>query len=254
MREFKILFLIAVSLLINSISSQVIKSELHNEKILTFPVKRNLNSKLNDFLEHKLRQMMIKGDEKFNLPVMDPLHGYDQQFDFNIDKIMVSAKANEYHAVGLSSYVVKGSNVNTFKRRIDVSMNFPIITAHGLYNLDGFVGENTPVFGTGDFNMTCTDFYYSATAYVSVFGKVQVKSLDLKISLKKLDLSMTGLMNDDQTSWILSEVFSDMIPKIIDQYHDEIVTIISAKVIEIINKNLNGMSITDLLGLLNGNF
>lgn len=66
-----------------------------------------------------------------------------------------------------------------------------------------------------------------------------------------LQLSITGLFDDEYVSAILSEVLSDVVPQLVRDHQHEITTEINAKVMEFGNKKLEGMTLSELLALLN---
>ncbi|XP_074109635.1 uncharacterized protein LOC141534274 isoform X2 [Cotesia typhae] len=209
--------------------------------------KQNDDEKFREFLEVKLREVMKKGDIELGIPVLDPFVGNDKTIEYNSQNLAFIGTLNDFYLKELSSYVVKSSNLNLLKFRISLNITFPKIVSSGLYQLDGIAYQDVPIYGKGNFQFVVSNFSIFAESTVSLSGGVCIKSLDLKLSLEKIEFNATGIFYDDSTSIVLSQVISDVLPEIVTvHYHDNITAIVAEKIIDMANEKLEGKTWKDL--------
>ncbi|XP_044577835.1 uncharacterized protein LOC123260664 isoform X2 [Cotesia glomerata] len=213
--------------------------------------RQSYDEKFREFLEVKLREVMKQGDIELGIPVLDPFVGNDKTIEYNSQNLAFIETLNDFYLKELSSYVVESSNLNLLKFQISFNITFPKIVSSGLYQFDGMANQDIPIYGKGNFQFVATNFSISAVLTISVSGGVRIKSLDLKLSLEKIEFSGTGIFYDNSTSIILSQVISDVLPEIVTvYYHDDITAVVSEKIIDMANEKLEGKTWEDLLQLL----
>ncbi|XP_074110184.1 uncharacterized protein LOC141534625 [Cotesia typhae] len=173
-----------------------------------------------------------------NEPILDPYNSNEQIMEYDDGTLMINGKLSDFIVYNLSNYIVKNSNVNIWNRKVTIELNFPTITSNGFYNLDARY-KNIPYIGNGYYNVTVRDFSLSAEVYIKIIGGVQVKSLDLKISIGDFDfLASSDSFGDEEESKDWSANISQLVPTVIDEHHDPIVAFVTPKIIAVINQQL----------------
>ncbi|XP_057331591.1 uncharacterized protein LOC130671607 [Microplitis mediator] len=214
------------------------------------------DEKFHDFLETKLREIMRNGDKDLEIPVIDPYVGDNQiiKIDDDSQPFAFILRLNNFDVEKLSTYIIENSNLKIFPfpTWISIKITLPEIISSGLYQLDGVAFQDVPLYGKGKFKFIATNISISAVTSITITGGIRIQSLDLKISLEKIDFKATGIFYDDSTSVILSQVISDVLPEIVSvYYHDNITAIASQKLINLANEKLKGKTLKDLLNIFN---
>ncbi|XP_057331593.1 uncharacterized protein LOC130671608 [Microplitis mediator] len=195
-------------------------------------LRRNYNKDLKQFLEYDLRSIMRNG-----VPVLDPYYHKQQLFEYDDNKLNFEGAFYEFNIENLSKYDVEYSNVNLWKRKVDVNLYFPVITSEGFYDLK-LIYQNDLYSGKGQYKAIASNFKLYIQAWVSIWGGLHVTSLTTQMSLGAYDFSATNNYLDSNQTILWCKQISKLIPKIIKEDHDALSSYISKKLIVLINDQL----------------
>ncbi|XP_011877833.1 PREDICTED: uncharacterized protein LOC105567516 [Vollenhovia emeryi] len=206
---------------------------------------------LEDFLK-KLKTTLKTGNESLGIPVLDPFHADRLQFNVDEDVVKLDAILTNVNANGLSEYDIVKSALTLLPPSLDLHLSWPFISLNTDYSVNAIInGFN--IYGKGAIKMSARGFAFDTNLNMTLEGgifdgHVQIQDMKLKLSLKSLDLKVTGLFNDDDLSAILSAVISDMAPNILN--NDTIVQEIIKLVKKYVNTFLCTKKLSELMKLL----
>ncbi|XP_018344202.1 PREDICTED: uncharacterized protein LOC108749767 isoform X1 [Trachymyrmex septentrionalis] len=202
------------------------------------------NPMVQDALE-KLKNTLKTGNEKLGIPILDPFKADQLAINVNEDQIKLNANLSMCNANGLSGYdVINGDLSMSEDIVLSLHLSWPLVIANTKYDMKGKV-DNFELFGNGDIKLSAQNFVLNTVVTFlwngSLSSYLKVKNINLELSLQKLDFQATGLFNDEETSAILSALFSDMAPELIS---NEMVT---SKIVELVTKKADEFLATKTL-------
>ncbi|KAL6424494.1 hypothetical protein ACFW04_009919 [Cataglyphis niger] len=203
-----------------------------------------------EFLE-KLRIIMQTGNDTLGIPVLDPFTS-EQIGPINIDDEMLKLDAllTNVKVDALSTYNVNHGDFKIIGMKLMLNLSWSSIVASTNYAMKG-KADNFEIYGNGKMEISPKDFSFETEIAFTMNGKyLKVKNMKLKIFLRALNFQATGLFDDDQLSELLSAVISDMMPQLIEDYHDTI----TGKLIPLITGKLDAflstMTLAELLKII----
>ncbi|XP_044577836.1 uncharacterized protein LOC123260665 [Cotesia glomerata] len=198
----------------------------------SYTVLRSSDKKLSNFLNNDLKKIMREKE-----PIYDPYLSNQHIIDYRNKIINFKGKFTDFNIQNLSHYIVKKLSVNYWLRRIIVDLSFPQIISSGIYDIDTRY-LNRLYVGKGHYNLTVTNSLVSFIVSTNMFGDLKVKSVRLKMSLGKFDVSATNefLSNQESKKW--SENLSKIIPRMITDNYKAISSYLSKKLVVIINDQI----------------
>ncbi|EFN89509.1 uncharacterized protein LOC105184252 isoform X2 [Harpegnathos saltator] len=207
-------------------------------------------TKLEDFLE-KFRSSIRDGNKDFGIPPLDPFKSDKIPIKLNEKDINLDALLTKVNMQGLSGYKVNSGDFRLIGLKVVMDLTWPLIYAVTNYSMNGTVGGTVALYGKGDIEIGAKDLDIYLEVSLKVKGKyLEVKSVTLKISLRALQFTITGLFDDKDMSELISAVISDMMPKLIQDYQSDIVGVINPIIEDKVNGFLADKTISDLLKLL----
>ncbi|XP_071440540.1 uncharacterized protein [Hetaerina americana] len=208
----------------------------------------SFDDKLKQFLEG-LKSKFATGLPQYGIPPLDPF--YVDHFPFDIEQDFAKLTGNLDHAniTQLSEYNIDYTKLNVFGLSVAVNISLPEIKAKGHYDINGEIVDLLPVYGHGDFNLTVDQFNASVviTAGTDDNGFIYVKELDLGFSLQGLNTHFDGLLDGGDESDLANKLISDNAPRLINAYSPQISGMLSDKIIEVANKALTNVTLSDLI-------
>lgn len=220
-------------------------------RILDPQLSSSLDDKLKEFLEG-LKSKFPEGLPEYGIPPLDPFYVEHFPFDIQQDFAKLSGNLDHGNLTELSSYSIDYTKINVFGLSVAVNFSLPEIKAKGHYDIDGEIGDLLPVYGAGDFHLTVKEFSASVvvTAGTDDQGFIFVRNLDLGFNVVGLDTHFDGLLDGGDESDLANRLISDIAPKVIDAYSPQISGILSDKIVEIANKALTNVTLSDLIHAL----
>ncbi|KAM0728096.1 hypothetical protein ACS0PU_005565 [Formica fusca] len=203
-----------------------------------------------EFLE-KLKTIMQTGNDTLGIPVLDPFIA-DQVGPILLDDEMIKLDAllTNVKVDGLSAYNVNHGDFKIIGMKLMMNLSWPLIVASTNYAMKG-KADNFEFYGNGEMEISPQDLSFETEIGFTMNGKyLKVRSMELKIFLKALNFHATGLFDDDELSELLSAVISDMMPQLIEDYHDTITGKLIPLVTQKLNAFLSTMTLAELLRLI----
>ncbi|XP_033335031.2 uncharacterized protein LOC117225507 [Megalopta genalis] len=208
--------------------------------------------KLVGFLE-KVKQWLKTGHEKPDIPVLDPLKKDHFELDITNEVITLKGTLDDLRATGLSDYDVLQGDFELAGLKAKIKLVWPDIDLMTKYHLtEAQLGGDLKLWGTGNIMALVQGLAVDVNISISMDddGKLYVKDLDVKIALKSLKFDATGLLDDDQTSKILSKIVSEVAPQILVDYQDKVSKLAGDLVRKVMNEMLSKLSIGDIIGMI----
>ncbi|XP_011877829.1 PREDICTED: uncharacterized protein LOC105567513, partial [Vollenhovia emeryi] len=151
---------------------------------------------------------------------------------------------------GLSSYNVSSADFKLIGLRANANLSWPTVVANTYYSMKGNA-FGFDVYGNGKMNAIVKDLKFCINFSFTLKDKhIQVKQVVTKISLGALDFHATGLYDDEDTSKLLSDTISDMVPKMIDEYQKDVTDNVNEIIKTLANEFLSTITLKDLLKIL----
>jgi len=212
-------------------------------------VERGMFNVLEDFLE-KFKTIMQTGNDTLGIPVLDPFTADEIPIAIKEEMINLDALLTNVKVDGLSAYDVNKGDFKIIGLKLIMNVSWPLIIASTNYTMEG-KADNFEIYGKGEMKISPRDFFLETEIGFTMNGKyLKVKDMKLKIFLRALDFHATGLFDDDELSELLSAVISDMVPQLIEDYHDMITDKLILLVTEKLNAFLSTMTLAELLKLI----
>ncbi|CAL1678640.1 unnamed protein product [Lasius platythorax] len=210
---------------------------------------RGMFNVFEDFLE-KFKTILQTGNDTLGIPVLDPFTADEIPIAINEEMINLDALLTNVKVDGLSAYDVNKGDFKLIGLKLIMNVSWPLIIASTNYAMEG-KADNFEIYGEGEMKISPRDFFLETEIGFTMNGKyLKVKDMKLKIFLRALDFHATGLFDDDELSELLSAVISDMVPQLIEDYHDMITDKLILLVTEKLNAFLSTMTLTELLKLI----
>lgn len=210
---------------------------------------RDTYNMFEDFLE-KFKTVMKTGNETLGIPVLDPFAAERIPIEIDDDLIKLDGLLTNVKVDGLSAYDVNQGDFKLIGPKLIMNISWPMIAASTNYSIEG-KADNFEIYGHGEMKISPRDFFLETEIGFTMNGKyLKVKDMKLKIFLRALDFHATGLFDDDELSELLSALISDMVPQLIQDYHDMITDKAILLVTEKLNAFLSTMTLAELLKLI----
>ncbi|KAJ9582714.1 hypothetical protein L9F63_022955 [Diploptera punctata] len=255
-----VLLLAVVAILgVNSLPAKdQIAPELIVAHIKAAITKREARSSTDDALKNLLdttvRNVMLEGSTDWGIPVLDPLSLDHLDIDLNFDPIVLKGTLDGVKVTGISTFVVDSVKLNILGLNAQFAVHVPkIVVEADNYDIDGEIGGLVPVYGNGHLEVEVDGLYLSGKVQIgSNNSYVIVKSIDLDVNITALHTNIEGLLGGGDVSVLLNDVISDVAPDLLQDAKASILPMISEQVIKLANEKLVGVTVSDLLGLING--
>ncbi|GAB1869687.1 Circadian clock-controlled protein [Camponotus japonicus] len=204
---------------------------------------------LEDFLE-KFKTIMRTGNDTLGLPVLDPFTLDQLPIAIDEETIKLDALLTNVRVDALSGYDVNKGDLEIIGLKLVLNISWPLIAASTNYSMKGKV-ENFEIYGNGEMKISPQGFSLDTEISFTMNGKyLKIKDMKLNIFLRALDFHATGLFDDNDLSEFLSNLISDVVPELIEDYHDTIVNRVIPIVMGIGNEFLATKTLMELLELL----
>ncbi|KAB0798189.1 hypothetical protein PPYR_09182 [Photinus pyralis] len=155
-----------------------------------------------------------------------------QTIDNGTIRLNFTAKDMQVH--GISKFVAKELKVTMFPPTIAIVIAFENLTVSiGEYDLS-MKASFVPLYGHGNLTLTSQNIVLNCSAAAS-FSPLGIKDLNLGFNLDTVDLHVTGLLNNEGFSQIISSAISEVLPGYVQKYGVVIGKLISKPVEDLIN-------------------
>ncbi|XP_076168510.1 uncharacterized protein LOC143147279 [Ptiloglossa arizonensis] len=208
---------------------------------------------LDGFLE-KLKGILKTGDTKLGIPKLDPLS--IEHVDVNTKGLIeLKGSLDSIRGHGLSEYTVNQGDFTFAGFLANISLTWNELEVMTKYKLDNStLADTLSIFGEGIISARVNNLTAHVEAKVGITEdqRVYIANLTLHVHLKRLDIIITGLLNDTEFSKLVSNILSELTPQMVDDYQQQLSKYASPLVMERLNNNLKGMTLDKLIDIING--
>ncbi|PSN55967.1 hypothetical protein C0J52_02147 [Blattella germanica] len=206
------------------------------------------------FLDTTVRDIIKNGYEEWGVPVLDPLSIEHLDLDLNFDQIKIAGTVDGAGVTGIAGFVVDLIKTNLLQLNVDFGVHVPEIhlTAEH-YDIDGELGGLIPVYGNGSLEVFLRGLNITGKITIGTNNSyIYVRQLDLDASFVELETHIEGLLGGGELSDLINEVIADIAPDVFEEAKPTLIPILSEAVVSLANEKLDGMTLQDLLNLING--
>ncbi|XP_076300502.1 uncharacterized protein LOC143218860 isoform X1 [Lasioglossum baleicum] len=220
--------------------------------IIDSAASKGLEFKLRRFLE-KFRGRMRYGIPELGIPPLEPL-----QLD-EIDVVIDNPEIGNVTLVienlvlhNLSTFVTNKAKLSLIGPTITANVTVPHLYAEGLYNISGVLGNMVKLFGDGPFKADIYDFQIYVNTVLGYSRGVYLKTFDLDFNLRSLDVRLENFMGDEDLSRIMSKVFQELTPKVVDIIKPDVLPGIRDYIAGRVNETIHHLTMRDVFSVLVG--
>ncbi|KAF5296795.1 hypothetical protein FQA39_LY12313 [Lamprigera yunnana] len=201
----------------------------------------DLRSIFDDILKNILNKFLetLKDKDPIVIPVVD--------FESNSDSFNIALKATDLSIAGISSLEITSASIalNPPSLAIAAQLKGLQITAP-IYDLN-LKALFLPFYGKGDLKLVIEDVTLDIEATAKISGlSISVKDVKVKLGLAKLNLDISGLINNEPFSDIVSTAMTECFPQFLKNYSKRIEDLLSPIVENLLNNLLQGKSAKEM--------
>lgn len=209
-----------------------------------------VEDRLSELLE-EFRTFLVKGIPEFNIPILDPLHIDNIQFNIQQESGDFNGSASDVTIRHISKFVLDGvrfSDIGAWKFRLDLNVTLPFIRADGLYDVNALIGDTIHVFGDGKFWLNIYDIKLRISAIIKLeYTTLRLSDLGLNIKIAKLENYFANLMHDEKTGELYNRVISKMAPEALNILWPELKKPVEKQILTFINSALENASVANVV-------
>jgi len=214
-----------------------------------------IDDAIRDLLDTTVRQLILEGSPDLGFPVLDPFELDHVDLDVNLEgTIDLKGVLDGVKVRNLATFEIDNIKANLLLLRLDFGLSVPEIVAEGdHYAIDGNLGGLLPVYGEGRFTVSVQGLSLAGTVVLGANNSfIYIKSLDLDVNLVSTKVNLEGLLGGGDLGDIANQIVSDMIPDLVEELKPTLLPDIIQLVIDLANEKLDGLTLQDLLDLING--
>ncbi|XP_043261114.1 uncharacterized protein LOC122402413 isoform X1 [Colletes gigas] len=220
--------------------------------IIDSAASKGLEFKLRRFLE-KFRGRMRYGIPELGLPPLEPLQLDEIDIDINNPEIgNVSLTIENLVVHNLSTFVTNKAKLSLIGPTITGNVTIPHVYAEGIYNISGKIGDMLQLNSSGPFKADIYDFNLYVNTVLGYSRGMYLKSFYLDFSLRSIDMRLENFMEDEELSQIMSKVFQELTPKVLDIIKPDILPGIQSYVAGRVNETIHHLTMKDIFSILVG--
>lgn len=220
--------------------------------IIDSATSKGLEFKLRRFLE-KFRGRMRYGIPELGIPPLEPLQLDEIDIDIDNPEIgNVTLVIENLVLHNLSTFVINKAKLSLLGPTITANVTIPHVFVEGLYNISGIVGNMLNLFGDGPFKADVYDFQIYVNTVLGYNRGMYLKTFDLDFNLNSLDVRLENFMGDEELSRIMSKVFQQLTPKVVDIIKPDILPGIQDYIAGRVNDTIHHLTMRDIFNVLVG--
>ncbi|XP_065217945.1 uncharacterized protein LOC135843842 [Planococcus citri] len=197
------------------------------------------------------KNVMLKGDEDLNYPIMEPYKIGNYTWDFidtsGSNKHSLKTSFDQCTLQGLSNYNINRVTVSGKDIRFNFGLTFSNLETKIPYKLDGYIFKGImPVYGEGLLKLStpAQQFYVSIDLGIEK-GFIVLESLHLHRYNNDINVKVTGLM--DLPNKFAGYALDDILDNIVKEYRDKALQNYMSDLIEEI---IGGMTMDEIFKFL----
>ncbi|XP_076237135.1 uncharacterized protein LOC143180954 isoform X2 [Calliopsis andreniformis] len=212
----------------------------------------SLEFKLRRFLE-KFRARMRYGIPDLGIPPLEPLQLDEIDIDIDNSEIgNISLIIENLIVHNLSTFVINKAKLSLIGPTITANVTVPHVYAEGYYNISGVLGDMVQLHGGGPFRANFYDFQLYVSTVLGFSRGVYLKTFDLDFAVRSADMWLENFMGDEELSRVMSKVFQDLTPKVLDIIKPDILPGIQSYVAGRVNETIHHLTMRDIFNVLIG--
>ncbi|XP_012252215.2 uncharacterized protein LOC105683856 [Athalia rosae] len=220
-----------------------------------WPGERSTRASINDklvALVEKLRETLKTGDAEKGIPCLNPLVVDGLQLSLDKDFASFDVNVTDLVINSLTDFEINQLTFSIIGVKFTFSFAWPDLTLGGRYAGNGRIANFIPLYGDGDFFAAVKNIAFSGTVRLSSKNQyLYVKSVDTSVAVGGLKVDVTGILNSDDVSSLISAVISDAIPDLMVDYQSLITGKLNDLIKTTADKYLGTMTLAELLAMLN---
>jgi len=228
--------------------------EFQLRRMLAPGFKAAIDDAIIGLLDTTVRDILLNGSPDLGIPVLDPFYLDHLDLDINIEPtVVLQGVVDGVEVRNIATFVIDNIKTNLLLLKLDFGLTVPEIVAEGEhYKLDGNLGGLLPVYGEGRFDVAVQNLSLAGTVTLGSNNSfLYVKSLDVDVNLSSAKVNFEGLLGGGDLGDLANEIVSDMIPKLLEELKPTLLPEVIQLVIEQANKMLDGVTLQDILDLIN---
>ncbi|XP_076180145.1 uncharacterized protein LOC143153147 isoform X2 [Ptiloglossa arizonensis] len=220
--------------------------------IIDSAASKGLEFKLRRFLE-KFRGRMRYEMPELGLPPLEPLQLDEIIIDIDNPEIgNVSLTIEDLIIHNLSTFVINKAKLSLIGPTITADITIPRVYAEGIYNISGKIGNMLDLNGSGPFKADVYDFNLYVNSVLGYSRGMYLKTFYLDFSLSSIDMELGNFMEDEELSRIMSKVFQELTPKVLDIIKPSVLPGIQSYVAGRVNETIHHLTMKDIFTILVG--
>jgi len=210
---------------------------------------------LKRFIDTVVRDLIINGAPDLGLPVLDPLKVDHLDINLSQETLVVAGSVDNVVVTGASNFKVVDvkSDLTTLKNEIDISLDAAkLVGEHYVLEGDLFNGA-LDIFGEGSFVADLFQLTLKIVLELAVKADqtVEVKNLELDATLGSGKVNFENLLGGGVLGDIANDFISEELPNLVEANKGPILLEVAALIKDIANERLVGITLDDLLDLIN---
>ncbi|ODM92694.1 hypothetical protein Ocin01_13989 [Orchesella cincta] len=221
------------------------------ESVLTDPATpKNGLDDLILYLINTFKNIAVNGSECYGIPPLDPLLVPNAAINISQQYFRINGGINNATAIGLRGLEATSVTSNLIQLTVALQMVLPEIVAEGNYDIDGLAMLIFPVYGHGPFRVKIGGLQMGGTGSLGVklTGEVFLKNLDFNFTLGEMDVRLEGLLGGGELGDLINDVINAIGLNIVSIVEKVLHEIIAETLLLIINHQLEGVTLVDLIG------
>ncbi|XP_078046664.1 uncharacterized protein LOC144475027 [Augochlora pura] len=210
--------------------------------------------KLRGFLE-KVKQWLKTGHDKPAIPVLDPFRKDHFELALSNKLVTLDAILDDLRATGLSNFDILKADFSIIGIKASIKLNWTDVDLMTKYKIrEAKLPGDMSLWGSGTIMAIIQGLDVDVDLSISINDedKLYVRTIDVKIGLKKLKFDASGLFDDDETSKLLSKIVSEIVPQILVDYQEQVSQFAGDLVKKTLDGILGKLSFSDLIDMITG--
>ncbi|XP_030758422.1 uncharacterized protein LOC115884081 [Sitophilus oryzae] len=190
--------------------------------------------------------------------VSDPIYIESLNVNLSADALNGNISISKLNLYGIKDLVATYIKSDIFNLQTSMTLINPEITLEAEYDINVLLASLVPFYGAGKISTTIANTNVSFAGKANISNGLSFSNVTIGFTVDDAKFSVTGVLNNDELSALITEALNDNVASFINTYEDVISSLISSAAEEIINNIINGNSTeeiySDTLSIINDAF
>ncbi|XP_055377774.1 uncharacterized protein LOC129609695 [Condylostylus longicornis] len=213
----------------------------------------SINDQIKKMIE-LLKDHMPCGIPELGVPVLAPMEKDFAEFQYQQKLAEIIVNMFDLNVDGLNNFEVNSVSLSVLTLKLKFDFTFKEIQAKSQYVANAILLKILRIKGNGDADITLKDLRIVGEAQIgsnSTTKDLYLRDFKATIVLGQFKSDITGLLWGKLTGKLANAAIEKAVPLLLKHRHDDVVDIVRGVVTEIVNAKLKGLTIKDLLDLIN---